>query len=44
MWIILSTDLEITINYRKLTDDDAVLLDGTFLASDTTTNGQLGKR
>ena len=41
---MLSTDLEVTINYRTLTDDDAVLLDGTFLASDTITNGQLVKR
>ena len=39
--IILSTDLEITIDCQMLTDDDAVLSDGTFLPWDTITDGEL---
>ena len=41
MFIILSTDLEITINYLALTDGDAVLSDGTFLSLDKITDGEL---
>ena len=38
---ILSTDLEITIDYQTLTDGDAVLSTGTFLTWGTITEGDL---
>ena len=40
MLILLSTDLEITINHWTLTDRDVVLSDRTFLPSDTTADGE----
>ena len=42
--IVLSTDLEIAIDHRVLSEDDAVLLDETFLPSDTTTDGELQEK
>ena len=41
MLFILSTDLEITIDYQTLTDIDAVLSAGTFLPSGTITESDL---
>ena len=37
---ILSTDLEITIDYQTLTDGDAALSAGTFLPLGTITEGE----
>ena len=41
---ILSTDLEITIDYQTLTDGDAVLSAGTFLTWGTITEGDLQEK
>ena len=41
MLIVLSTDLEIAIDHRVLSEDDAVLFDETLLSSDTTSDGEL---
>ena len=40
LWLV-TTCLEITIGYRTLTDGNTILIDGTFLLSDTMTNGEL---
>ena len=42
--IILSTDLETTIDHQTLTDGDAALSDGTFLPSNTITDSELQEK
>ena len=41
MLVILSIDLEISIDYQTLTDGEAVLSARTFLPSDKITDGEL---